>query len=271
MTHRRRILEGIDACRPGSDDVHDPDLAFLAGELAQDAQARSLYDRAQHVDAAIAAAFSDVPAPEGLEARILARLSAARADSLPSNDPQPASLATSAASGAPIARRFSRRWFAVASAGMAVAATVAVVVLNLPAGPEVNKDNVDDLVREFFKADQQLDADPLVDPAPAGYSLSSAISVRGNVRWRSISGLLGRRGVAYDLPLPGAGRRARATLYVLPIPSTLTGLGGAPPRIPSTTEGVAIGAWQENGHLYVLAVSGGEKEYGLFMRAASIA
>jgi len=269
MTRHRHILEGIDACRPGSDDLHASDLTFLADELARDPQSRELYDRVQQVDAAVAAAFSDVPVPEGLAARILARLPAPQAKSAPSDDPQSASARTSTALPSPVSRRFSRRSLAAAAIGMAVAAGVALVVVNLPSGPEVNQDNVADLAREFYQAERRhppgLGLLVQQQPAPRGYPLSTSVLVPGDVRWRRVSGLFGRDGVAYDLPNAGGGQ-VLATLYVVPIPSTLTGLRNTPPYPPATTAGVAIGAWQEKQKLFVLVVNGGAGQYQALIR-----
>ena len=72
------ILEAIEACRPGSNDLSDPGLAFLATELAARAELDDAYERLQRLDAMLAVAFKDVPVPEGLGQRILARLAAAR-------------------------------------------------------------------------------------------------------------------------------------------------------------------------------------------------
>jgi hypothetical protein len=275
----RRIAEAIDACRPDSDDVHEPDLAFLAQELARDPAARELYRRSQEIDAAIAAALADVPVPEGLAGRILTGLSAVDTHPARTEDSHSGvdSMPVAAPAGelsAPGSRRFSRRWVA-AAIGTAIAAAIAVVVVNLPSGPEVNKDSVADLAREFFEADE-AERPPgqllEIEPAPARYPLSPSILLTNDVRWRRISGLLGTSGVAYDITALAAGGQARATLYVVPIPSSLTGLGATPPRSPlSTTAGVAIGAWQSQGLLYILAVRGDAKHYRLFIRAESIA
>src|SRR5688572_11232473 len=70
----RELLERIDACRPGSDDLHDPRLAPLADELAESPIKRDLYQRVQALDAVIGEAIDDVPLPAGLSERLLASL-----------------------------------------------------------------------------------------------------------------------------------------------------------------------------------------------------
>ena len=74
-----RILEAIEACRPGSDDVADPALAYLAAAMAADPELENLYARLQQVDGMLTADFRRVPVPEGLDHRLLERLAAARA------------------------------------------------------------------------------------------------------------------------------------------------------------------------------------------------
>lgn len=271
MTHRQRILEGIDACRPASDDIRDPDLAFLAGELERDPQTRGLYQLGQKLDASIAAALNDIPVPQDLSQRILARLAAAQPAIEVPPELQPSAHATNVEPASLDQPRRSRRWLLGTAIGGAVAAGLATVIAKLPSRPAVTQENLDDFVREFFKGEQNVAAGIPIDQQapPTDFPPSSLLSIRGNMRWRKVAGLLDTRGVAYDLAQ--GGRQGRATLYVLPIPSTMSGLGNSPPRRPSTTAGVAIGAWQENGRLYVLAVSGGENEYRQFLRSESIA
>jgi hypothetical protein len=274
MTHHQRIREGIDACRPGSDDLHDPDLAFLADELAQESHSRELYERSQRVDAAIGGAMADALVPEGLAARILAGLVAAQTEPAPCSESQAAEVKTPAEQPRPASRTFSRRVW-IAGVGIAVAASIVLVVASLPSGPEVNKDNLADLAREFFEAEQAEKAGGQAveaEPPPSRYPLSRSILVANNLRWRRVTGLLGGSGVAYDVTAAAAGPQVRGTLYVVPLPATLTGLGATPPTTPlATTAGVAIGAWQSKGLLYVLAVRGDAKQYRLFVRAESIA
>ena len=43
----KRIIEGIEACRPGSDDLHSPELSDVACQVQQDPEARPLRARAK--------------------------------------------------------------------------------------------------------------------------------------------------------------------------------------------------------------------------------
>ena len=61
----------IDACRPGSEDVHDADMQPLAEAIASDEEVGRAYHATQRADATIARAFRAVSPPEGLAARLL--------------------------------------------------------------------------------------------------------------------------------------------------------------------------------------------------------
>ena len=69
-----RIREAMEACRPGSDDLEDPALVFLAEQLAADPKLGHVFERLQRLDGTVAEAFGDVPVPDGLADRITARL-----------------------------------------------------------------------------------------------------------------------------------------------------------------------------------------------------
>ena len=75
--HDERLLEALEACRPGSADLSDPALAHLAAEIAVDPALERLYERLQQIDARVAAAFQEVPVPAGLAERISERLAEA--------------------------------------------------------------------------------------------------------------------------------------------------------------------------------------------------
>ena len=85
---KQAIYEAMEACRPGSQDLSDPGLGFLAQALAEDAALAARYRWVQAMDRQVAAAFADVVVPEGLEARILQHLQTALAGSpRPENGP----------------------------------------------------------------------------------------------------------------------------------------------------------------------------------------
>ena len=49
-----RLLEALEACRPGSDDLAQPEMAELAAALESSEELRALLDRVQKFDAAMA-------------------------------------------------------------------------------------------------------------------------------------------------------------------------------------------------------------------------
>jgi len=73
----KRVLEMIDACRPGSDDSSDPDLAGITDRIEQDPDVARLYEQVKAFDALAREAMEDVPVPPGLEAQILRALAEA--------------------------------------------------------------------------------------------------------------------------------------------------------------------------------------------------
>jgi hypothetical protein len=71
---RINIDQAIDACRPQSEDLRQPEFAQLARQLAGDAELRQVVERSQAFDSAVQRILQDVPVPEGLAERLLARL-----------------------------------------------------------------------------------------------------------------------------------------------------------------------------------------------------
>ena len=84
------------------------------------------------------------------------------------------------------------------------------------------------------------------------------------IRWRTIRGLFGRSGVAYDLSAPGAPGR-RCTWF----PRRSLGCRATAPRPRPTTAGCSAAAWQQGGLLYVLVVEGGPGVYRSCLRVPS--
>ncbi len=261
-----RILEAIEACRPGSDDVADPALAYLAAELEADAELASLYERLQQVDGLLAAKFRDVPVPEGLQQRLLDRLAAARAERLAEADFEKATktLAEDRLEVSPprqrrISRRVSRRWLAAGLALTSAAVVLVAVTLRvLFQGTEpYTRDQVLQIAQRFFTEESPQPGFLLADPnhpPPGDYPISTDVLQPRGVQWRPISGLLDRDGAAYDMP------GGRATLYVVRL--TVADLPSQPPLKPGrTTGGYCTSAWQVGDLLYVLVVQGDGNSY----------
>ncbi len=263
MSHSRipdpRILELLEACRPGHDDLADPAMAPLAAELAAHEELAGLRDRLEEVDGAIGQAMHDVNVPEGLADRLLARLGE-----------QPAARVVEEEAAdltAPVAgRRLSRRRMLTGTAALVTTASllVAVGIWWFDDPPiEYTKDMVLRDAVEFFQHDTsgggQLLAD--VEP-PTDYRFSREVLPLEGTRWRRIEGFLGCEGVAYDLTYRGT----QATLYV--VKRKVADLRRYPPDRPmQDTLGYPVAAWNSmDGRLYVLVVaSENAADYRYFM------
>ncbi len=278
----RELLEHIDACRAGSRDVLDLTLpggpfADLATQLAADPRAAQLYARVQAVDGRVRAALADVPVPEQLQARLLARLAASTSAATQVDDgPVTLSLNTvqAALKRAQIQRRARRRQLlagtATAAAGLVIAALV------WPRAQPFDQQAFDDAVRSFFVAEAIVPGSERLlsrDSAPVELPLPRwVLAATGpHSTWRPVTGLLGRRGVAYRLITEDG---QEATLYVIRTAGSRNGpriepvLPGQPPARAMFTAGLATAYWREAGVAYMLVIRGSEREYRRFVRPA---
>ena len=257
-----RFLEAIEVCRPGSDDLSDPELAFVAARMAADPALRAIYDRLQRLDAKVSDAFRDVPLPDGLAGRILDRLAVAAPDRATPDEDVPLVQAPPPSASAKPQPRISRRWLLAGAGSLAAAAAVLVAVVLFPQPTVHDKVEILDFAMDYFEADgpRRVEGDRVADvPPPDDYPISGVLQ-NSQTRWRRVSDFLDRRGVAYDLARPGA---AGATLYVVRCPAP--GLPAAPPLRPSFTRNRSTAAWQQGALLYVLVVEGGPRRYQSFL------
>jgi hypothetical protein len=265
----RRIIEAIEACRPGSGDLRGADLADVARLVDADPEVRGLYDRVQHWDAAVTSAMQEVSVPAGLAERILARLNAERA---PQNGAL-ASLVDGAASAAashdasatvveiaPATRRsrLSRRQWLAGFATLAAMLLVAALVSSwLPSSADVP---MEDLAAAWFEELTENWQDP--KRVPSDFAVPSAV-LAAPTGWQWITSRAGGGGVAYQLQ---DARGATAMLYVMQMGRR--DLPSHPPAQPqSTTLGKAVGYWQSGNRVYVLVVAGDERDYRSFIAA----
>src|SRR3954452_18334797 len=72
----RRIVEGIEACRPGSDDLSSPELSDIARRVDADPSVKAAYENVQAWDLVIQNGMENVAVPQQLAERLLARLQA---------------------------------------------------------------------------------------------------------------------------------------------------------------------------------------------------
>ncbi len=259
-TGDERVIEALEACRPGSNDVSVPELQ-LDALLASDARLRELFQRLQRADSRLGAAMGEVPVPAGLQERILARLAAEQGDL----------AAEQGDLAAATPRRIPRRWWIAASGIASVAALLlAAFWIGFPGGHPRDEAGVLAAVLDQFH--REVDFDPaggrLVaerEP-PAPFPMSRAVARVPELRWRVVRGLLGRQAVAYDFP--GEESR-RATLYVLPAgPSEIA--RSRPPTNPmQSTGGLCASVWKEGDRLYVLVVRGDARAYRRLIYAPS--
>jgi hypothetical protein len=256
------FLMRIDACRPGSDDVQSPDMAPVAARIAADPLAQNLYHRLQASDAVVAGALAAVSVPAGLEQRLLARLAAAnRSPGSTLAHVDEAIVAATEATPSPDDARpttrsagASRRWLGI-TAALATAAALALIGWNQFSTEAITLEALPERAAQYFSQD-----DRAAEPATEAWPISRQIPRRAGATRRGVSDFLDREAVAYDLRY----RRVKATLYV--VQATVDGLPNSPPMRPdATTGGYAVGSWQDGDLLYVLVVSGSEREYRRFV------
>jgi hypothetical protein len=207
-----------------------------------------------HVDICLAAAFQDVPVPEGLAARLLERLAAEAVSS--GLDRR---FSTRVAPRSPLGNAvYNRRWLLVGGGLLTVAAGLIVAVwLGAHGEQRLSEQSVfNDAIRSFNAGPEERGQLLAEKPAPAEYPLSRMMRKARAAKWRSVDGFLGCRGVVYDLPGPVG---SHAALYV--VERKVDGLGTSPALHPFTTAGCCASAWQEGRLLYVLVVQGDLKTY----------
>lgn len=267
MKDEDHILEQIDACRPGSDDLRDAENAALAKRLADDPQARVLYDRVQKLDTRIAAALEIVEVPEGLADRLLRAMArdTASPDKLSGDEVVTATDEAAATATPEQKRRIGRREAIIAS--LVLAASIMLAVFISQRSPvELSTDELLVRVDEFY-VNQRLEGPAhRLDkvPPPKAYPISPSVIRPSSTVWRPLTGFLGREGTAFTFATP---RGAAATLFVVKLDGPRTAvrlpsrLFASPPRDPRFTAGRSTAVWQSGGLLYVLVVEGNERDY----------
>ena len=258
-----RLLEAVEACRPGSEDPADAELSALADAVAADPELRAVYDKLKQTDVVLAEAFHDVPVPEGLADRIVDRLASARQTQVAPDDPT-ATEDNAAELPSAVAKRggLLRRRRVLGAAGLVAMAGSVLAAFLIWGGPreEWTEGKVADAAMMLF--DEEGNPPPggsltSKKSPPGSYRISPLVAQLPGIRWRWTDEFLDRQAVAYDLTPTGG---ARATLYV--VKCRVPGLRGSPPNNPAYNSlNRCAAAWQSGGLLYVLVVDGGAGRY----------
>jgi hypothetical protein len=264
----RELISGLDACRPGSDDLGQPELRAVAEHVAADGRAQAIRVRIERIDSAVSRAMHDLPLPDGYAARQLARLHEAAQEAAIGDgvgtDLLPASVAPAISVGS---TSRSRRRFLVWSSGVvtAAAAIFVAVILLRPEKPLVAYD-----LESSRQWHDQLAADgdwlPFHPNELSQHALPSELRLLPH-RYRDASSVVGREARAYDLSQPG---RPATTLFVIPQVDR-AGVPSSPPRAPETsTLGLAVAYWQTGGYIYVVVLQSDRiEDYQQLLRTSS--
>lgn len=248
--HKLSVVEQIEACRPGSDDLCAAEFAPAAGSIAQDSAARRFYESVQRVDGRLAQAFAAVPVPAGLAERLLAQLEAA-----PPSSPE-VELATFAP--AHPSQLAPRRWaLRIALAASLLAMIGGGLVLVSRFTPYSSQQCVADAARASAQLQPQGWRNLRTTPAPTARLPKTR--VLGVVKSWQPAPLLGDgQAVAFRFA-------NGATLLVCQPGRSVASLPIAPPAVPqqkaSASSGTHVAAWTDGGLVHVLLVNGPIEEY----------
>jgi hypothetical protein len=253
----KRLIEGIESCRPGSDDLHADEMADVRQRVERDPAAAEAYLRAQRWDAAVTSVLEEVHVPEGLASRLLAGLQAE--NNVAAREHQmTACTAVPSVRGRP----WRRRWVAWSSAVAIAAGAVAVFVASdlwRPASSVPWEEMADGWLA-------MLDPSPTswrdVDQSPREFRVPAEI-VATAAGWQPIG--KSKHAVAFKLVRADG---ASAMLYIVRgSDSSLP--AAAPADAQSTTGGKAVGYWQRGGFTFILVVPGDQRSYRQFVRATA--
>lgn len=267
----KRIYEGIEACRPASEDLDDGELAEVAGRVNEDPQARLVYDRVQEFDAAILKSIDDVPVPAGLAERILDSLREAEQQTNGHGDAALAGVVAAATTtGEPPSEAsvvpalgssgrfgFSRRRATAAAITALLACVLLIVVVNL-----LQESSELELVDLASHWQGKLGDDWQQTAPPADFAVPAAVQNAAS-RWQWVDRYLAVPVVAYELQNAKGGR---AMLFVARM--NRAGLPSAPPVRPQWASGKAVAYWQSGARVYVLVMEN-ERSYQDFVRTSA--
>jgi hypothetical protein len=265
----KRIREELDACRPGSGDLSDPELSVAARAVDTSSDVRRDYERIGQWDAAIGQAVHRVKVPGGLADQILASLREAAPDSkLLQAGIAAATTQTAASNGqvqlAPAREEWLPPSWRLRNWSGTTLTIISAVVLLIGGGVwvQLNAELPFDVLAQRWRAELGSKWQP-VDDAPQAFPLPE--SMRGfSSKWQWIDRLSPNPVVAYELT---HGKAGQAMLYVAKM--SRPELRTSPPLSPQPgTVGQAIGYWRSGDVVYVL-VAPDVLRYQAFVRQST--
>lgn len=252
----KHLHELMDACRPGSDDLAQPELIELAGALSQDLEVRQVFSRSQEFDASIRTAFQSVVPPAGLAERLLEAMDKLEAQPVVDDD----------APRVEVAKRGSRRWFAIGAGTLSlagVAAAVAILLSNPQTASTLSAPAVAERV-DRWNAKLTLRNWQSISNAPSqDFPIWQRIELRNEDRWQWVTN---HRILCYDIAVDTQENGEIVRLFVSEPVSSETFPTTPPAGYPSPTAGWHVGAWQAQGRVYYLAVYAPQDSKFLYSR-----
>jgi hypothetical protein len=260
--NEREIIQAMEACRSGADDLHCDQLSEVAVAIAGDPALRRRYEQIQNWDQSIGRALRGVPVPAGLPDRLLAALAATADRSRLGLESAAVAVPLPETVSARVPAVGNRRRWAIVSAALASAALVFLALfvsgISRPV-PEPTAEFAGEVIAwsEVTASRQDWRSD-FASPELEGYRFDPALRATPR-RWTWLRTPYHPATLVYDLTSP---RDAPIYLYCLPAAARRSSLPGAPPEKPfSTTGGFTLGMWQRDDVVYVLSVQGGQRRY----------
>ena len=283
---RERLLEMIDACRPGSDDHLHGELAELGEEIVRDEAARELFDEIQSLDARLVELFQAHDAasevPPGLRQRLEAALAAdaAATQDDASEMPSLAAAVDSAVNQTPVettatqpaakpaAAPSQKRTWAVMLGSLAAAAAIVLLAVVLREQP-TELLTVQQVAERAVSWENDLADDAWhSDPTELTQKLQAMPAANLRVepfRWQDWQDPWQGQGVVYDLSPSSA--PGSVLLYATKAVDNVTGNlpMGPPGEAQASTGDLSVAVWQRNDTLYTLVIHGPQDRYRHFI------
>jgi hypothetical protein len=276
MMTDQEIQQAIDACRPGSDDLQQPEMAALAETIRREPDVRRRYECSQQFDGLVRESFRDVPVPDGLADRLLAAI-APSLDTTTVESREPVARPPSehhvrrAAEEAARWPRWKRRRIWAVMAGSLTAAAALVGFLLLAPYFSSSEPRPDDrLPGEIMAWSDAVVRQGWNEDLPAAQVLRPLDrAVRADPqRWCSIATTYDSQTVVYDVAPRGA---EMALVFCMRCRVRDSMLPEMPPwNAFSATGGLTLGVWRRGDMVYVLVVRGGSRRYRELIEASPL-